>query len=536
MDKVFSKYLQETTPKVNPEVMDGLACYYMKFAEEYLDTIFRSAEIPSVKYEGYQRCTHEEEYAETTKLRNNRKSFDLARSDLYLVKYMFSFKGTPLPDRYLYLPFVEDAGVLHLGGPKFHIKPVLSDKVISPGNDVIFVRLLKDKIHFKRIPHTFVVDGKRETSNVVWSQLYRKVKDNKVPATTKAETTVAHYLFAKHGFNLTFQKYCGFTPIIGTNEINSDTIDTNQYHIVSSSQVMPKTFIVNDIYRPTELKLAIPKDKWNNLTKALVLGFFYIVDNFPSRINTTNYNSEGLYRILLGHIVFSGLYGENKLYTSVNEHFTSLDEYLDEISKEKLKERGYYVDDFYTLLALLLRDFNNLILECEDTNLSMYGKNLEILYYVFFEITSSIFKVSFKLNKLANKREVTDRDVKETFNRYFKTGKIFGLSNGKIITETVSYSGDHKYPKITSSITEQESQPGATRGRSKRLVVSQDQHIDISMVEAGSILFLSKSDPTPANHVNPFINIDLKSGTVIPNPKFDYIREKTRNTLKGRKG
>lgn len=534
MNRLLSILIDKNTPKVNPYVMRGLACYAMQNAEEYIDRVFRSASksFPEgLEYLGYERCTPEEEYMEHTKVKNNKRTYDLARSDFYLVKYKFAFKGEAIPNRYVYLPYVNEGGTLCIGGPMFHITPVLSDKVISPGSDNIFVRLLRDKIIFKRCYHSLIIDNVRETTHVIWSQIYRKSKDNKkVPNTTKAYTCLVHYLFAKYGFNDTFLKYAGFKPVIGEGEITTDNYPADKWIICESCQVKPKTFM-GEFYEPTKIRLAIPRELWSPITKALVTGFFYIVDHFPSRFRPGYVDNQTLWKILLGHIIFSGLYGENKLFTQINEHFTSLDSYVDSIVIDKLRENNYHIENFYDLLSLILAQFNNLVLNNESSNLSMYGKSLEVLYYVLYPITSGIFQINFLLSKAASKKPLIMKDVVETFNKNMKMGAIFRLSSSSVIAESVSYSGDHLYPKLTSKITEQESRPGGTKGKSKRTVVGEDQHIDISMVEAGSILFLSKSNPTPTNHINPFVNLDLVTGTVMPNPKFEAIRAKTQKLL-----
>jgi hypothetical protein len=538
MDKLFAQLLEIHTPKANPEVMNGLGCHYMQFADQYVDKVFKSASTSfpaGLDYVGYERCTPYEEFQETTRVRNNKRIFDLAKSDLYMNRYKFTFNGIPLPDRYISLPFVGEAGIFSLGGPMYHITPVLSDKVISPGYESIFVRLLRDKIIFKRCYHSLIIDGVRETTHLIWSQIYRKPKDSnkKVPITTKANTCISHYLFAKYGFTETFKKYCGFVPVVGQEDITATTYNPAEWVICESSQVKPKTFI-GDFYQATNLRLAIPKNKWNNITKALVVGFFYVVDHFPTRFQPTYLDNLSLWMILLGHIVFSGNYGDNKLFTSISEHFDSLDDYVDPIIIQKLEETGYKVKDFYDLLSIILENFNNLVVQTEGSNLSMYGKSLEVLYYVLYDITSGIFKVNFKLTKLVSKRPLTMKDVVETFNKNIRTGAVFGLTSGKIITESVSYSGDHKYFKITSKVTEQENLPGASRGKSKRTVVGVDKYLDVSMIEAGSVLFLSKNNPTPTTKINPFVHLDLNSGTILPNPKFDEIRRITHNKLKGK--
>lgn len=538
MDALFARLLEEHTPKVNREVMNGLACFYMKRAEEYVNKIFKSASNsfpPGLVYLGYERCTPAEEFAVTTKVRYNKRTTDLAKSDLYLVKFKFSYKDEPLLDHYLYLPYINDAGIFSLGGAMYHVTPVLSDKVISPGVDNVFVRLLRDKIIFKRCYHTVIINDKRETIHVPWSQIHRKLKnDNKVPITTKANTTIVHYLFAKFGFTETFMKFTGCKPVIGEEEINEKTYPSSEWIICSSSQVKPKTYI-HEAYIPTNIRIAIPKQYWSNMTKSLIVGFFYIVDHFPNRFKVPNYvEHTNLWMILLGHIVFSGNYGENKLYNSIKDHFVSLDDYVDNIIIEKLEESNYFVKDFYDLLAIILDNFNNLILD-NDNAASLYGKNLEILYYMLYEVTSGIFRINFKLSKQTNKRPLTIKDIQEAFNKNLKIGAVFGLSSGKIITESVSYSGDHKYFKLTSKIVEQENLPGGARGKARRTTVDESKHIDISAVEAGSVLFMSKANPSPSTRVNMFVSLDLNTGTILANPKLADIRNETQRLLKGKR-
>lgn len=536
MQPLFKRMVEKYTPKANPHVMNGLACLYMPKAEQYIDTVFRSVNrsFPKgLEYVGCQRCTPQEEYDEITRPRNNKRMFNLARSDLYLMKYFFKYNGEDLPPRYISLPYVNDGGIIHLGGATFHITPVLSDKVISPGLDNVFVRLLRDKVTFKRCPHSYIIGGVRETVQVVWSAIYRKSKDGKkVPITTKANTCMVHYLLAKYGFSEMFRKYCGFVPVVGEEDINQDSYPPECWVICESDKIRPKTFIQN-MYEPTRIRIAIPTDKWDTFVKSMVAGFFYTVDHFPLDIKAKDVDNIPTWMILLGHITFSGVYGYNTLYSKIDEHFASLNEYVDTIKVEELAEAGYKVENFYDLLALVIRNFNDWVVSTGQHSVSVYGKTLEVLYYVLFDITSGIFKANFMLNKQATKKTLTAKDITETFNKRLRTGAIHHLRSGKIVASNVSYSGDHKYPKITSVLSEQETLPGGSRGRKSRKVVTERDRIHVSMLEAGCMLFLPKSNPSPMARVNPFIKLNLANGVIEHNPEFTEILEKTDRTLKG---
>ena len=143
-----------------------------------------------------------------------------------------------------------------------------------------------------------------------------------------------------------------------------------------------------------------------------------------------------------------------------------------------------------------------------------------------FPSSHQLINTNYLLQRTAARRQLTFQDVVGAFNKRFKPGAIFELTAGKIIAEVVSYSGDHKYPKLTAHITAQESKPGGARGSRQRLVVSENQHLDMSMIEGGSILNLSKSNPTPTQRINPFVQLSANM-TIVQNPKFAALFEKT---------
>ena len=108
MNRLFAELLNSNTVKMNPEVMNGLACKYMPYALTYLHRIFRTTaqEFPvGLTYDGYEVCTPEEEFKEDTRSRGSKKrEFDTAKSDLFMVRFKFSFQGVEIPGRYMKLP------------------------------------------------------------------------------------------------------------------------------------------------------------------------------------------------------------------------------------------------------------------------------------------------------------------------------------------------------------------------------------------------------------------------------------------------
>ena len=536
-DPIMAELFRQDMPSMNKNIMEGLVMSWGDQQCAYLEQVWRGAiksYPPGFEFVGIEQCTPDEEFAHASRVSNNRRSLDLARSDTTLFKTKLRYKKVPIPDRYLYLLHFYRGGLYHISGTEYHAPPVLTDKVISPGLDSVFVKLLRDKLIIRRTLHNIVVDGVRENLTVVWSQIYRKANDNsKVEATSRAETILAHYLFCKFGFYGAFEKYAGVRPIIGLEEINQTNYPPETYTIFASCETKPTTCLTN-FYEPVKYRIAIEKSKISALTTGLVVGFFYILDHFPNMMPLGSLGRTDMWRIMLGNILFSGNYGAAKLLTRVNEHFGALDEYMDAIAVEKLSEINYDVKNFYDLLSELIKKFSLLLVSNRDDTLSMYSKSIEVLYYLLYDITSAIFRVSHALCKIAARREITERDITETFSKYMKPGMILKLSNGKVCSEPVATSTPLLYPKITALCAEQESLPGATRGKSRRGSVSPKNHIHVSMATCGSPLFLAKTNPTPKRHLNPYVMIDMRTGTMLPHPEFAELEAKTAAMLSGK--
>lgn len=545
MDDVFSRLIEDNVPRPNRLIMEGLAVHQMKRGEEYLQQSFESANesFPEgLRFVRYERCTPEEEFAIITKMKTSRRVFDLSESSLYLVKVIFEFNGEQIPDRYIYLPYCEKAGIMYLGGTKYHLTPILSSKVLSPERNGIFVRVLRDKITFNRSYHSMIVDDMKTMSYVAWSRIYDKKskKKGQVAATTKAESTAVHYLLCKYGFDELFRRYFGTVPVYGYDDINVDNYPRSDWVICQSSHVRskipPKTFKAERgfNYNPVDIRFAVRRDKWNEHMESYMTGVFYVLDHFPNVFNIRYgdrldvwLQSPMIWEIAMGHVLWSGHYGENTLLKNMAEHLGSLDHYADTDAIRKLEQRGYKnIENFYDVLNIIIRDFKDILREGGGNNLCVYGKNLETLYYVYYDITEGLFTANYKLNKQALKKPLDEKHISETLKKFLRMGAIYDLRSGKNVTEAVSCSGDDMYSKLTSKVSEQANRPGSSRGGGKRMVLDETKYLDASMIDAGSALFLSNAHPSPMSRISPFANVDPDTGTVLPQPELvDFINE-----------
>lgn len=538
MEKTFARMLDRYVPPMERTIMEGIAYKHMENAEEYVAASFKAASkgFPEgLIYEGFMRVPPRREYLETTKSRSNSKSrtFDIAKSNLYLVEHYTSYKGTPVPPIKLFYPYVEKGGWTVLNGSLFKLPPVLTDKVLTPGYDKIFVKFINDKENYRRTMHTILINGVRESNYMVFTKLYRRSeeKGNKI---LKTVTTNAHYLFAKFGVAETFKKYCNTDIVAGYSEINETNFDKDNWLIYASTKFKPKTCFAA-IYEPSNLRMAIPKNLSQNesyLAKMLITAFFHVIDHFPDRFNKENFSSKTLWKITMGYIVFGDEYGENTLYQKIDEHVEPLADHMDMQSKAELKEIGIFLEDFFDLLVYLIVEFNKLIANVPNSPMSMFGKSLKVLYYAFYDITSAIFTVNHVLSKQPKGKELTVKDISKKFSDVLKPRIIFRIIDSSLATESFQTPSDNMYMGITYSISEQESSVGTNKKSKTKAPPGPENHLDISMVQAGTATMFSKLKPSPMYNINPYTYIDYATSTIMPNPKFVGLMARTEAMLK----
>jgi hypothetical protein len=531
MDPLLCKIIDANTPKFNRNIADGLATIHIPYALDRVDKIARSASQGFPKdlvYHGVERCTPTEEFHEVTRAKNNKKrSVDIARSDLYLCKYLFSYKGEKLPPKYFFLPYVSDGATIMMAGSRYAVSPVITDKVISPSINEVFVRLLRDKITFERLSYTIVINDRRETTQVVWSTIYHKPASmRKMKSNVKANCSIVHYLFCKYGLDHTFEKYAGFKPIIIAGNVDNTLYNSEKYTVFSSSYEAsgggPKGF-GKGYYVGTNLKFVVPNELVTNMSKSLIAGFYYIIDHFQGNNNIEYFNEVMFWQVLFGKILFSHHYTDGKLISFVSKHISSLDEYLDKIVQEQLEDIGYKCENIYDLFAVVIDSFSNWLFNSGGKVSSMYDKELSILYNVLESINNAIFNLNFRL-KTANTKELSKNEVINIINSVIKTRAIFSLTKSHLNMSSVSYSGDNKFLSVTNILVPQ-STSGKSNGKKKKRepVSDPSKHLNASLAEVGGFINLPKSEPTGHSRINPYVKIDHKAVIVRDERKVELL-------------
>lgn len=523
MDPELKRLVREDTPKLNPILARGLATEHIKYVEQYVEDVFNStaAGYPKgLRFKGLFPTSVQEEYQEITRKRI-RRQFDIATSYVYYVKLLFEYEhsgGVSEIKRYLALPYADDGGIMLLGGSRFIVSPVMSDRVMSIGVANIFVRLLRDRLTFQRSSYIYIADGEPRNEQVVWAEIYHKTeKMRKIKATTKAKPALTHYLFAKFGFYETFKRFGNCSPLVGTTgDFNPREYPPGEW-IICSSRRKPPPLFGRGLYIPTNVQIAIRRSEWTPMVSALVGATFYVVDWFPERCQAEYFGSQALWKLLMGHIIFTGTYGEGKLILDTEVHLASLDEYIDVLARKEFTSVGMQIDSLYQLFGVIIERFSDWLLGGADKINSIYDKQLKILYYLMYDISSAAVKMMFRLKSAANKdsatklgvkKEMSLKEVVATMNSVLRTGLIFGITKGHGEVSNISSSGDNLAFKITANLVPQSSSSRQGSKKAKVALSDPSKRLHVSVAAHGGYSFLPKSEPSGRSRLNHHSEID----------------------------
>ena len=522
MDRQLLQKVMERTPEINRRLANGLATEQLLGAEQYIDQIFRCAAVDfpeGLVYQGYRVCNPREEFEEVTRQPDSRQTFELARSDFYMVAYYFSYQGPgdsepkELYPRHLYLPYVQTGGLINVRGKRFAIAPVLADPAFSVGSNSMFIQLTRARLTFERTTHHFMAGQERVDTYVVWSWVHSTARNRqrKRSSTSKViYSTMANYLFIKHGFTGAMSEYAGAEVIVGEDDITAANYPPDEWVICTSTATKPRAFVGRH-YRSTRIRVAIPREQFTQDARSLIGAFYYIVDHFPNRVKPEYVDDPWLWKVILGHIIYEPGTSEGLMVSEIEDHLVSLDEYIDFIVWEELRQAGVPCNDIYELFMYVISTLAHKTVSSDVGISSIYGKRLISLRYVLFDIVSQINTLMYKLRATQKKRNrLEENEIVNLMTKYLRSNNITRISNHAKHPEVtpISTSNDNMIFSITSVMLTQDNASTASGGKkSKTNLKDPAKHLHVSVAEVASYNNLPKSDPTGRSRINPFLNI-----------------------------
>jgi hypothetical protein len=445
MNVITQQFIENKCSKFDPELMKGISIQYVSKIASQLDAIIKSAiatlgDDINFTYHGYRRVTPKEDYYNNINSSMTKNIVDLSNSYLTKVEFGFEYNGVPI-NRVLALPYVERGGILRLSDAYYAIVPVLSEYPISPAPGELFIRLLRDKLNIKKMDRYILVDGVKTPKQILFSKSYKLLKNvNEV-------IPVMLYMFIKYGFYGVFEKYFNTKPIIYTDPNVDTTSLRDEYVEYTTVGVRPKN-LPTDNYAPHSIKILIKKKDITPYLELIISGLIYSFDMSPqyamnigkvagvkkepnTYFSTSDIDDESLFWLtLLGKIVFKNKFSMDRILVDMYEHIDILNGYMDTIIKDKLKEAGIVIDDFYDLTAWVMENFNELVLNHEKYSSSLDNRYIEILYYILFDLIVGINKAFLEFKRTASRKIMTEKEINRLLNKYLSSRRVYKLISG----------------------------------------------------------------------------------------------------------
>jgi len=537
MDPALREHIRETMPKFNPVLADGFATSQIPVADKYVHMLFKAISRsfpPGLEYTGFRPCLPSEELRQITKpknqknaRKNNKSTYDIAESYLRMMMYTFKWKGKDLPPRYMFLPYVTDGGHIKISGSRYTISPVLADRVISILPKTVFVRLIKTRFMVLRMSQHYLMNGQDHSTHVVFSKIYQKqiVKDRNDPNRVNAHSTMPHYLFCKYGLSAAFQLFANCTPIVGdAQSITTEKYPASDWNIFMSSRVIsgqpPSGRNDRLFYEPPAIRVAVRKSETTPMVEKMIGGLYYLLDLFPEQMkNVADFDKTLIWIRLLGYIVAPGTTSLGKLLKEMDDHMRSLDEYIDAIMQDQLANIDMHVDNVYQLFAILTERFDELLLKGSGQLSSMYDKELNVNYFVLYDISRAIVELGFKMMKLSEKPNLEEKEIISAFTSSIKPGLIYNIHKNVGSVSTNSYPGDNKALKITSLVVPQQASSKKSKGHNSLQLSDPINQLHVSIAEVGAYANLPKSQPSGWFRLSLYLSLDMEN-VVQRDPRF----------------
>lgn len=532
MDAELFKEVDRLCPDMNPVLANGLAVRELARVEEEVERQFLQIvkQYPpelKIKFIDGVRCTPEEARQQSLRSRKSIRTFELSNSTLYFMKYRLEMDGVPLKPIYLLLPYVQQGGIVTINNSRFSISPVLADIAMSIGSDNIFIYMGKSKITFKRLYHEYIKDDERCPGFIVWCKAHNSAARS---TDLSKKTSNYHYIYAKYGLSQAFSMFGETEVRVGEREINHDNFPAADWVICTSVRMKPRG--KTGQYRPTDMRIAVPRRNMNDTISDMVNAFFYMADHFPEVITPDNIDDIGVWRAMLGHCIFRDDEHIRKVLPKMHDHMTSIDNSLDSAVNEWLRADNIFVNDAYELFHHIAKHFTEYVSGSAKKLSSMYGKRLIVLRYVLDNVIGGINNTLFDLEKLARKNKVSIGDVDKVFEKRIPPRLINKINQKHAEVSSVSSACDCMIPKITSVMVLQSNMSGTQSSKSKSASYDETNACDSSIAEVAGFNNISKSAVDGRGKTNMYLKIRL-DGTVEPNIRFKPLLAEANQIIHG---
>lgn len=521
MDLELIKEDQKDALEFNPLIANGFSYERMKSAPEYIDAVLKSAfsTLKSIgfTYRGYNIPTVSEglEALSRSSPRGSKRSLEVTKTSSYPITCKIEFRepstgATEIFRKDTHVTFLEKGNVFHNKGSKYIVAPKLGDRVFSLDKESIFVAISRSRMVFVRTPYYFNLDGRVISTDIHRAKLYYESGRKAKKTNEKTIPTLVNYMLAECGLTEAYRRFFGVDVLaVHEDDATVERFPLDKYTICKShGEIKTKTI------SRTSTALIFRNDQFCPELMHVIAATFFILDKrLDCRdLQIKNLDSKtGWIRALANWALEEN--DEFAAYEKVESHIESVKSYIDHATRIKFNREGYDIKDTFGLFGYVIRNFA--VIASTHNVASLDNKVLSIVPHFLFNLTSSIFRMMFELQKTAAKRELRIAQVRKLIQKTWKEEAAIASVTQADNVRNLDHANDCMVVKATRLMVPQ-SKPG--KGAKKQAEMTNPafafHHSKVGLI---SYQYVNKSCPTGMDSLNPFCVL-MPGDVVKPHP------------------
>lgn len=442
-----------------------------------------------IKYHGYKVLSPDKQIEYMLENPLIRGRFNVQISELQLLEFTFEYEGQLL-HAHLFLPYLHNGSVI-VNDTAYYIQLAIIERIIYRTLDCVVIKVMRSPLHFWRTEQFAYtsVEGKSFYDAIITIKAhYRTTTRSK----KDLKTAMLLYLLSVRNFDGTLASF-GLTM--------------NDIWFTSAGEA------INDVVTfkcKEDVYLRVRADIMQNVTyRRVVASLVYVLTYFKfySLEDLTfvpkQFADGNVYQMMLGRTIFGARYKLTLACSQAQTHLSSLNTYLDPITKLELKKQNINCDDIYDLFVQVFINLDSWLINHAPNNL--YEKKIGVLELLMSDIIRSLFTKFYDVMK--KQKTLNQKVVRSLFRMSSK--RITAIHKSPLVRNASSY-GDNELLSLMGKKVRQPANQDNAGKRNINLITAREHRFDPSFPVIESPLSIPSSSPGISGSINPYAPITVK--------------------------
>lgn len=529
METRLLKAVDESMPRFNDRVIEGFHKEQFdlghKIYEHYLKQLFKHLPKKGVRYKGLE-LVQPKEFIRYL-MDSSTKQADIHRETVYPIKHLFEYcdRGTwvLLKPTYQMLSYTNEHGDMFLRNTFYNLTLVLSERGLSVTKEnSIFIKILGYKFKVTTEPFRYssvisengIVTAEPVDINISCNRFYSPNLSRRIDPKVKIpRPLLSWYIFGNMGFTEAMERYSECEFEMGhTDTVTELCRSENGWHVMKGyGGPLAKT-----LGRIVDNDFAIAIRNKNKQRKELspmglnyAASLLYVSECCSTYFDVTQVDKPSYWRLIIGRCSVKSNDQDEYIIKLMNEHFESVNEYLDDDSIKRFRRQGIDCNNMYDLLNHISVHRGEIVQTSDRGN--MLGKELTSIEHTLDVLLTAANGFN---HDVKNTSDLTQRKVERLLTAHFKLKTIDRSYRSNV--ELVNTPTDCPMTEHVLSVVSQDKVNPPKGQVSKEFDPTDSANlIHASIPFVTSYLRITEPNPDGRGHCNPCIYLENDKVTAV---------------------